>query len=192
MMPERTYRWAEALDRGSTRLLTAGLLALGVGGAALAGNTNSDTGSIRADMRCLALNIYFEARGEPDRGKIAVGHVVMNRVEADRFPDTICAVVKQGGEDTRHMCQFSWWCDGRSDTPRDADAWRHSKALAHQVFWGLAEDPTLGALWYHAKYVSPPWRTRFIRVTEIGEHVFYLPVRKLATTREPRPVVHVE
>lgn len=82
------------------------------------------------ELRCLALNISFEARSEPDLGKIAVSHVVMTRVESKLFPDTICKVVKQGGETRRHRCQFSWWCDGRSDLPRDTTAWRQSRALA--------------------------------------------------------------
>ena len=68
-------------------------------------------------LRCMALNIYHEARGEPIEGKIAVGHVVLNRAASRRFPGQICAVVKQGGENRRYRCQFSWWCDGRSDRP---------------------------------------------------------------------------
>lgn len=145
----------------------------------------ADAPDVRAELRCLALNAYFEARGEPDRGKIAVSHVVMNRVESDRYPDDVCAVVKQGGEDQLHRCQFSWWCDGKSDEPRDADAWEHSKAIAQQVYWHLTSDPTGGALWYHARYVAPKWRTRFARGPVIGDHIFYLPTRQLASISEP-------
>jgi spore germination cell wall hydrolase CwlJ-like protein len=191
-MPARNPRWATVLARMTSRLLTGGLLAIAVSAAAPAGNTPVKAPSVREELRCLALNIYFEARGEPDRGKIAVGHVVMNRVASNHFPDTICSVVKQGGEDRRHQCQFSWWCDGRSDIPTDRRAWRHSKALAQQIYWGLAKDPTLGALWYHANYVAPSWRTRFIRSAVIGEHIFYLPVHKVATANEPLPAVRVD
>ena len=49
-----------------------------------------------AELKCMAENIYFEGRAEPMVGKIAIGHVVMNRIEDERFPDTICGVVKQG------------------------------------------------------------------------------------------------
>ncbi|MCK4868229.1 MAG: cell wall hydrolase, partial [Alphaproteobacteria bacterium] len=102
------------------------------------------------DLNCLALNIYFEARSEPLDGKLAVGYVVLNRVADKRFPNKICEVVKQGGAKKRHRCQFSWWCDGRSDRPRDLQAWKESRVLARLVFWGYSEDPSNGALWYHA------------------------------------------
>jgi spore germination cell wall hydrolase CwlJ-like protein len=126
------------------------------------------------EISCLALNIYFEARGEPDEGKLAVGHVVMNRVLSGRFPGTVCDVVQQGGEIRRYRCQFSWWCDGRSDKPRSAADWQRSSELALAIYWGQSEDPTAGALWYHADYVSPAWRNDFVQGATIGRHIFYL------------------
>ncbi|MGH6946648.1 MAG: cell wall hydrolase [Kiloniellales bacterium] len=125
------------------------------------------------EIECLALNIYFEARGESKDGRIAVGHVVMNRVADRRFPSSVCEVVQQGGEDALHRCQFSWWCDGRSDRPTDVAAWDASKALARKIYWGLSEDPTGGALWYHADYVKPYWRKVFAQGPTIGHHIFY-------------------
>ena len=125
------------------------------------------------EIECLALNIYFEARGEPDLGKRAVGHVVLNRVADERFPGSVCAVVRQGGEERKLRCQFTWWCDGRSDRPEDLAAWRSSMKLARSVFWGFSEDPTAGALWYHATYVKPVWRTRLTKSARIGDHLFY-------------------
>lgn len=130
-------------------------------------------GDPRDEISCLALNIYFEARGEPDEGKLAVGHVVMNRVLSGRFPSTVCEVVQQGGELRRYRCQFSWWCDGRSDTPRSKEDWQRSSEFALAVYWGQTEDPTNGALWYHADYVSPDWRNDFIQGPKIGRHIFY-------------------
>jgi len=127
----------------------------------------------RAEVTCLALNIYFEARSEPEAGKLAVGHVVMNRVASERFPSTVCDVVRQGGEVRRHRCQFSWWCDGQSDTPRNRAEWRRSVELALEIFWGRSEDPTGGALWYHADYVNPSWRASFVEGPKIGRHIFY-------------------
>lgn len=135
---------------------------------------------VTEELHCLALNIYFEARSEPLAGKLAVGHVVLNRAAAKGFPNKICDVVKQGGEDRRHKCQFSWWCDGRSDRPRDPQAWKESQVLARLVFWGYSEDPTGGALWYHANYVKPIWRLKLTRGPLIGHHQFYLPVKSLA------------
>ncbi len=154
-------------------------LALAVlAGTALAGTgevrAESDDGiDVRQEIECLAQTIYFEARGEPDAGKLAVAHVVMNRVDAADYPDRVCAVVRQGGEETLHRCQFSWWCDGRSDEPEELAAWRHSQALARAVYWNFSPDPTNGAKWYHADYVSPSWRTQFEQGPVIGRHVFY-------------------
>lgn len=125
------------------------------------------------EIECLALNIYFEARSEPDAGRMAVGHVVMNRVSDDRYPAGVCAVVRQGGERVRNRCQFSWWCDGRSDRPRDRHAWQQSKAIATQIYWGFSKDITEGALWYHAVYVRPAWRKILVPGRTIGRHIFY-------------------
>ena len=126
------------------------------------------------EITCLAQNIYFEARSEPVDGMLAVGHVVLNRVVSDRFPDTVCNVVRQGGERRRHRCQFSWWCDGRSDKPHDKVAWNAARLIAWFVYNGQTEDPTGGALWYHADYVNPYWREAFVAGPQIGRHIFYL------------------
>ena len=126
------------------------------------------------NLRCLALNIYHEARGEPLQGKIAVAHVVLNRVAARRFPGQVCAVIKQGGERRRYRCQFSWWCDGRSDRPRDVAAWRESLLVALLIRRGATDDPTQGALWYHAETVQPYWSKIFRANTKIGKHIFYV------------------
>jgi spore germination cell wall hydrolase CwlJ-like protein len=98
----------------------------------------------------------------------------MNRVSSAGFPSTICQVVQQGGEQVRHRCQFSWWCDGRSDDPLDHLAWRESREIAWDVLRGATRDPTLGALWYHADYVSPEWSADLARGRQIGRHIFYL------------------
>lgn len=129
--------------------------------------------NVREEINCLALNIYFEARSEPISGKVAVGHVVMNRVADARYPDKVCEVVKQGGEKPRNKCQFSWFCDGRSDHPANVKAWKESLALARVIYWGYSQDPTDGALWYHADYVRPHWRRALERGPKIGRHVFY-------------------
>lgn len=128
---------------------------------------------------CLALNIYFEARGSTLADRAAVANVVINRVNDRRYPDTICAVVKQGNRDSagnmvRHQCQFSWYCDGRSDVPTDTDMWVQSQMLA----WYMIEDNkyrglTEGATHYHATYVNPQWRHDLQLVGRIGEHIFY-------------------
>jgi hypothetical protein len=139
------------------------------------------------EIGCLALTIYHEARGESERGKLAVGHVVMNRTRSLRFPASVCAVVQQGGQQP-HRCQFSWWCDGRSDRPKDEAALRESLRLAEAIYYGYARDPTGGALWYHATVVEPSWSKSFGPGKRIGHHVFYRgernrPVRIVASLR---------
>jgi len=133
-----------------------------------------------ADGReCLALNIYHEARGEPEVGKIAVGEVVMNRVADPHFPNDVCAVVKQKGRIFKNRCHFSWWCDGLSDRPTDAQAWTEAQGLADKILAGQAADPTGGALWYHADSVAPDWGSKLAPGPKIGHHQFYLrPVKK--------------
>ena len=122
---------------------------------------------------CLALNIYHEARGEGMMGKYAVAHVVMNRVEHDRFPDTVCDVITQRRNNRLHQCQFSWYCDGRSDTPQDKDAWAEAQLIARDVLNEETDDITHGALFYHAHYVSPFWAEEFTQTVVYGTHIFY-------------------
>jgi hypothetical protein len=124
-------------------------------------------------LDCLALNIYHEARGESLDGQVAVAQVVMNRVGDAEFPGQVCEVVRQGGERPRDRCQFSWWCDGRGDRPEDLAAWTGSKDLARRILAGSLDDPTGGALWYHADHVAPDWDMDIIRQAKIGRHVFY-------------------
>jgi hypothetical protein len=124
-------------------------------------------------LDCLAMNIYHEARGEPLDGQVAVAQVVMNRVGDAEFPGQVCEVVRQGGEWPRDRCQFSWWCDGRGDRPDDLAAWTGSKDLARRILAGSVDDPTGGALWYHADSVSPNWDMDISRQAKIGRHVFY-------------------
>lgn len=132
----------------------------------------------RTALKCLAMNIYWEARSEPLVGQVAVAAVTLNRVEDQRFPDDVCKVVRQGGEIRRHRCQFSWWCDGKKDVPLEAEAWRRANTLARLTAAGVIQDPTGGAMWYHADYVEPYWAEAKKQVTKIGKHIFYtLPKR---------------
>ena len=120
-------------------------------------------------QHCVALAMYWEARGEGHRGMLAVGSVVLNRVEDDRFPSSVCGVVYQGGEIP--PCQFSWWCDGKSDRPTHGELWAASLSLADELLMARPSDPTHGALFFHNTSIRPPWRRE--RTTRIGSHVFY-------------------
>ncbi len=121
--------------------------------------------------QCLSLVMYWEARGEGPRGMVAVGSVVMNRVAHADFPNSVCAVVYQGGE--TGGCQFSWWCDGKSDRPRDYSQWQTAARLANDVLRGRTADPTRGAIFFHAARVSSRWHRSRPRTARIGNHVFY-------------------
>jgi spore germination cell wall hydrolase CwlJ-like protein len=131
------------------------------------------------EVRCMALNIYYEARGSSLADRAGVADVVLNRVKDNRYPDTICEVVKQGLQDAngnmrRNKCQFSWYCDGRADTPQNEDLWVDAQTLAWNVvengkYRGLTE----GATHYHATYVNPRWASTLQLVGRIGAHIFY-------------------
>jgi N-acetylmuramoyl-L-alanine amidase len=138
---------------------------------------------LEREIDCLALNIYFEARSESRLGKLAVAAVTLNRVAAPAFPDNVCAVVNQGEERGRHLCQFSWRCDGLTDTPANVAAWLDARSVAQQALTEPLEDPTGGALWYHADHVLPDWAYELRRQAQIGHHLFYGP-----GPRPPRPV----
>ena len=118
---------------------------------------------------CVALAMYWEARGEGRSGMLAVGSVVMNRVNDQGFPNSACDVVYQGGETP--PCQFSWWCDGKSDRPTDAVSWSRSLELANELLTADLRDPTHGALFFHSNSMKSPWRRT--RTATIGNHVFY-------------------
>jgi spore germination cell wall hydrolase CwlJ-like protein len=121
---------------------------------------------------CLATAIYFEARGEPERGQIAVAQVILNRVRSPIFPQTICGVVYQG--QMRKGCQFSFACDGHSDNPRNKDQWGLAQGLSKRIMSGELWLPEVGySTFYHANYVSPRWARRMNKVDRIGAHIFY-------------------
>ncbi|MFP4538960.1 MAG: cell wall hydrolase [Dichotomicrobium sp.] len=125
------------------------------------------------ELRCMSAAIYFEARSEPRQGQIAVAQVVMNRVRASAYPDTICGVIYQG-QWNRNACQFSFACDGLPERPENKALWQRSMSLAKEVMRGEHWLSGIGyATHYHANYVSPRWAHNFQRVKQIGRHIFY-------------------
>ena len=124
------------------------------------------------ERRCLATAIYFEARGEPLQGQIAVGQVILNRVRSPQFPETICGVVYQG--QLAPGCQFSFACDGKTDTPKNDSHWALAQKLAKQITSGQVWLPEIGySTFYHADYVSPHWKSAMNKMDSIGRHIFY-------------------
>ena len=139
------------------------------------------------ELKCMAENIYFEGRAEPLMGKVAIGHVVMNRVASDRHPDTICEVVHEGPHreswktrgkavadserkffPIRNKCDFSWYCDGERDIiwvsymdgtiiEANMTAWRDSVHMALMVMNGDLKDNTGGADHYYNYHIASPY-----------------------------------
>jgi len=131
-------------------------------------------------LTCLALNVYHESKNQSLIGQIAVAQVTMNRVRDERYPDNVCDVVKQGltykwnpSIPIRNKCQFSWYCDGKSDKPRDEHAWDKAMLVAHGVYYGNLDDFVEGATHYHAHYVLPSWASTKTYITRIDDHIFY-------------------
>lgn len=120
-----------------------------------------------SEQDCLANAVYFEARGEGLEGQLAVAAVVLNRAASDKYPPSICGVVKQ-------PAQFSFVRRGRFPrADKASEAWRRAVAIAHIARNKLAGELASNVLWYHANYVSPSWGRRLTRVVRIGAHIFY-------------------
>jgi len=124
-------------------------------------------------ITCLARTIYWEARGEAIVEMEAIANVVMNRLGHDGFPNTICGVVRQGRE--QGSCQFSWWCDGRSDRAKEDDPYAIAKEIARNALNRQLPDRTGGALYFHQRKSTPGWAAEYARTVEIGEFRFYKP-----------------
>jgi spore germination cell wall hydrolase CwlJ-like protein len=97
----------------------------------------------------------------------------MNRLGHEGFPDTVCAVVKQGSE-TRN-CQFSWWCDGRSDQVEEESQYTIAKEIARKALNKQLNDRTHGAMYFHDRNVKPAWARKYIKTTETSMFLFYKP-----------------
>jgi len=130
------------------------------------------------ERECLAENVYFEARGQGQAGWVAVAQVTLNRVQDTRFPNTICEVVKQGltyesGHPIKNKCQFSWYCDGKSDKVKNLKVYSEINELINYVLDQKLFDFTGGATHYHADYVRPDWAKTKTKTIEIEDHIFY-------------------
>lgn len=146
-------------------------------------------------MVCMAMAIYHEAKNQPLAGQVAVGQVIMNRVADDRWPSDVCSVIKQGPvreswktrqnpdlfDDersyypVRDRCQFSFYCDGKSDEMRDRQAKALAYAAAHGVLHKQVHDLVEGATFYHASWMEkyPSWSRSQEYVVQIEDHIFY-------------------
>lgn len=116
------------------------------------------------ELRCLAGAVYFESRGESLVGQLAVAHVVINRAQSGRFPKSLCGVVHQ-------KSQFSFVRGGRMPAVREGAQWSNAIAIAQIARDGSWKNHAPGALFFHARYVSPNWRKT--RIAQIDNHIFY-------------------
>jgi len=124
-------------------------------------------------LTCLARSIYWEIKGGPGAEMEAVASVVMNRLGHEGFPDTVCAVVKQGSE--KRACEFSWWCDGRADQVKEDDQYVLAKEIARKALNKQLADRTHGALYFHDRTVKPAWAKKYIKTAETRNFLFYRP-----------------
>lgn len=132
----------------------------------------------KTQVECLAQNILFEAGSETPQGQLAVAMVTMKRTKSSAYPNSVCGVVRQK---INNVCQFSWWCD--KNLQQKAVKYNYSQSeryklnqirkVAMQAYlnYGEIEDPSKGALFYHADYVDPKWKLK--KTTKIGNHIFY-------------------
>ena len=168
-------------------MLAAGIAFLGLSFCSFPAPANTIKGTAFEQITCLADNIYWEARNQPVRGMFAVAFVVDNRVSDKRYPDTYCEVIMQGPTrpswkdktilfPVKNRCQFSWYCDGKSDDipSYDRQVYRIAVEIARMIFFGqYNEDITYGATHYHANYVFPAWRKTKTKTLIVGDHIFY-------------------
>lgn len=139
------------------------------------------------EVQCMAMAIYHEARGEPLRGQAAVGWVILNRTEHKGYPlnvvskrgkGTVCDIVHDArrtasGTVVANACQFSWYCDGRDDAPRDLAAWKRSEDLARRILNREVENPVGRAIYFDG-HVHLANRGRTYGNVAIGNHRFFV------------------
>ena len=132
----------------------------------LVGDMPVDT-ELSSDLKCLAQAVYFEARGEPLDGQLAVAEVVINRATSGQYPADYCNVITQ-------PAQFSFVHHGRIPQPdENSDAWRRAKAVAQIAQQDLWESKARDALYFHATYVNPSWSHQKTELAQISTHIFY-------------------
>ena len=144
------------------------------------------------DVQCLATNIYHEARGESTIGQMAVALVTINRAKSSIFPyfingklatkkerlnASICDVVYDSKRDRRgkvvlNKCQFSWYCDGKSDVIKNKKVYNKILHLSRNVLTNYYNwDYTNGSVYYNTTAIKRG--KGFTKTVKIQNHVFY-------------------
>jgi hypothetical protein len=123
-------------------------------------------------LRCMTQAIYYEAAREPVRGQEAVAQVVLNRLRHPAYPKSICGVVYQGSARPTG-CQFTFTCDGALRWAPQAALWRQAQDVARRALAGFVDKDVGSATHYHAAYVVPYWAPTLVKMTQVGQHIFY-------------------
>lgn len=174
-------RTAHAISFGAGRARdkSAWFVAAGIGAVIAAfGVVLNSVHAVKVEQQsltCLALNVYFEARGEPQAGRYAVAEVTLNRVASPYYPDSVCAVVYQQNWDplrSRYVAAFSWTELETLPAPRGKE-WREAWQVAEEVYYRRRQPSVGAALHYHADYIKPSWSRHREPLARIGNHVFY-------------------
>lgn len=134
--------------------------------------------SVDDAITCLSRTIYWEAKGGAPADMEAVADVVLNRLGHEGFADTVCGVVKQDAH--KKNCQFSWWCDGRSDQVVEEDRYVDAKEVARKALNQQLKDRTRGALYFHDRSLSPASFKRYVKTAETDKFFFYKPAKATA------------
>jgi len=139
---------------------------------------------LQKETKCLAQNVYYEARGEDIAGEVAVALVTINRVKSFFYPPSICDVVYQQG-------QFSWTKHHTKKTqPKDQDKWDEAITIAAFLLDGgrldNVKDITQGSLSFHATYVHPrDWKKYWDKTVQIGNHIFFRSKKEVENRDDP-------
>ena len=172
-------RAAEEMTGARSQAIT-NLLVTDVGGVI----DLSEIGSVKVgkrskQWRCLTTALYFEARGENKVGQVAVAEVILNRVDSNSFPDSVCGVIQQG-QKYLNRCQFSYMCDGKAEYIGDRKSFEELGKIAWVMLKGKPRILTGKATFYHSATVRPRWSRRLVRTARIGDHIFYRPAIQLS------------
>lgn len=163
---------SEAISAARSKLIPD-LMATDFGGAInLEEILSAEIGETDEQWRCLAEALYFEARGESLVGQVAVAEVILNRVEDENYPDSVCGVVQQGSG-KQNACQFSFFCDGKPEEIANEEKFDELGRIAWVMLQGKPRVLTDNATFYHATSVKPRWVSKLVKTTRIGAHVFY-------------------
>jgi spore germination cell wall hydrolase CwlJ-like protein len=136
-------------------------------------------------LDCLTDAVYYEARGESDRGQAAVAQVVLNRVRRAGFPKSVCGVVFQGAAE--HSCQFSFACDGAMRQPREQAAWKRARSVAQRALDGRVMEEVGDATNFHVASLGQIWGAGLVKVAQVGAHVFYKLTNHGTFVAQPAP-----